>query len=78
LCDPRTIAPAISTSPFYSRATFDIYPPPPTGWNSKVADIYWRVTITMIKVVFATLLSIGAIAAFVVLWAIIHAFVSTA
>jgi hypothetical protein len=53
--------------------TFDVYQP--SGWNSPVAKkairIYWRVTITIIKMLLAIPLSIMAIGAFWLLWTII-------
>jgi hypothetical protein len=53
--------------------TFDVYQP--SGWNSpgakKAVSIYWRVTITIIKMLIAIPLSILAIGAFWLLWTII-------
>ena len=53
--------------------TVDAYQP--GGWNSpgarKAVNIYWRVTITSIKVLLAIPLSIVAIGAFGLLWIII-------
>ena len=53
--------------------TFDVYQP--VGWNSpgvkKAVHIYWRVTITIIKMLLAMALSIMAIGAFWLLWTII-------
>jgi hypothetical protein len=53
--------------------TIDVYQP--SGWNSpvvkKAVDIYWRVTITIIKMLLAIPLSIMAIGAFWLLWTII-------
>jgi hypothetical protein len=55
------------------RTRFDVYQP--SGWNSpgakKAVHIYWRVMITIIKVLFAILLSIVTIGAFWLLWTII-------
>jgi hypothetical protein len=55
----------------YSR--FDVHQP--SGWSSpgakRAVQIYWRVTITIIKVLFAILLSIVAAGAFWLLWTII-------
>jgi hypothetical protein len=52
---------------------FDVYEP--SGWNSpsvKTAiNIYWRVTITIIKMLIAIPLSIMVIGAFWLLWTII-------
>jgi hypothetical protein len=53
--------------------TFDVYQP--SGWNSpgvkRAVHIFWRVTITIIKMLFAILLSIVAVSAFWLLWTII-------
>jgi hypothetical protein len=53
--------------------TIDAYQP--SGWNSpgvkKAANIYWRTTITIIKLLLAVPLSIMAIGAFWLLWTII-------
>jgi hypothetical protein len=53
--------------------TIDIHQP--SGWNSpiakKVINIYWGVTITIIKMLLAIPLSIMAIGAFWLLWIII-------
>jgi hypothetical protein len=53
--------------------TFDVYQP--SGWNSpgakKAVRIYWRVTITIIKMLLAIPLSIVAIGAFWLFWTII-------
>jgi hypothetical protein len=55
------------------RSQFDIYQP--SGWNSsgvkKAVDIYWRVTIAIIKILLAIPLTIMAIGAFWLLWTII-------
>ena len=54
------------------RTRFDVYQP--TGWNSpgakKAIHIYWRVTIGVIKMLLAVMLSIVAISAFWLLWII--------
>lgn len=53
--------------------TVDVYQP--SGWNSpgvkKAIDIYWRVTITIIKVLLATYLSIMAFGASWLFWTVI-------
>jgi hypothetical protein len=53
---------------------------PPSGWRSptarKAVRIYWRVTITIIKALFAIPLSILAIAAFWFLWITLTIFYS--
>jgi hypothetical protein len=53
--------------------TFDIHQP--SGWNSpltkKVIDIYWRVTITIIKMLIAIPLSIMAIGSIWLLWVLL-------
>jgi hypothetical protein len=53
--------------------TFDVYQP--SGWNSpgakKAVRIYWRVTITIIKMLLAIPLSIMVVGAFWLLWTII-------
>jgi hypothetical protein len=55
------------------RSTFDVHQP--SGWNSpgtrKIVHVYWQVTITIIKMLFAIPLSIVAIGAFWLLWTII-------
>jgi hypothetical protein len=55
------------------RSRFDVYQP--SGWNSpgvkKAVRVYWRVTITIIKLLLAIPLSILAIGAFWLLWIII-------
>jgi hypothetical protein len=57
----------------YYRKPIDVFQP--SGWNSpitkKVVRIYWHVTITIIKMLFAIPLSIIAIGAFWLLWTII-------
>jgi hypothetical protein len=56
--------------------TIDVYQP--SGWNSpgakKAVNIYWRVTITLIKALIAIPLSIMAIGAFWLLWIIVTRF----
>jgi hypothetical protein len=53
--------------------TVDVYQP--SGWNSpgakKAVRIYWRVTITIIKMLLAIPLTIVAIGALWLLWTII-------
>jgi hypothetical protein len=53
--------------------TFNVYQP--SGWNSpgakKVVRIYWRVTITIIKILLAIPLSIVVIGGLWLLWTII-------
>jgi hypothetical protein len=55
------------------RTRFDVYRP--TGWNSpgakRAVRIYWRVTIGVIKMLLAVMLSIVAISAFWLLWIIV-------
>jgi hypothetical protein len=55
------------------RTRFDVYQP--SGWNSpgvrKAIDIYWRVTIGIIKALLAIVLSVIAMSAFWLLWVII-------
>jgi hypothetical protein len=55
------------------RTRFDVFEP--SGWNSpgvkKAIDIYWRVTIAIIKMLLAIPLTIMAIGAFWMLWTII-------
>jgi hypothetical protein len=57
--------------------TVDVYQPS-SGWNPPVTKravrIYWRVTITVIKMLFAVPLSIVAIGAFWLLWIIVTRF----
>jgi hypothetical protein len=55
------------------RTRFDVYKP--TGWHSplvrKAVSIYWRVTIGIIKALFAVALSAVALGAFWLLWVLI-------
>jgi hypothetical protein len=57
------------------RRTYRTIDYQPSGWSSpvtkKVVGIYWRVTITLIKMLLAIPLSIMAIGAFWLLWIII-------
>jgi hypothetical protein len=54
--------------------TIDVYQP--SGWNSPVAKkavrIYWRVTITLIKMLISIPLAMMGIGAFWLLWVIIN------
>ena len=71
----RGVGLAADTAPQYRRyrTRFDVYQP--SGWNSpgakKAIHIYWRVMITIIKMLLAIPLSIIAIGAFWLLWTII-------
>jgi hypothetical protein len=54
--------------------TVDVYQPS-SGWNSpvtkKIIDIYWRTTITIIKVLFTIALTIMAFGASWLFWTVI-------
>jgi hypothetical protein len=55
------------------RTSFDIYQP--SGWNSplvkKAIDIYWRITIGIIKVMLAIVLTVVALGSFWLLWTLV-------
>jgi hypothetical protein len=58
---------------FRAYSTFDV--PEPTGWNSpwakKAISIYWRVTITAIKMLLAIPLTIALIGSIWFLWVLV-------